>query len=208
MAIGRTEDWDTARDSVMLRHRESVCDPIRVTHLGQRSIRPHSKAGHMTAIDQSRPRCKKPLRGGGRPHMSQSPNSALIDMPANPDELSRLAGCPSTNGVFDDAEALGRSGIGCGGGCFQAVAHRGLREVHLQREAACKSREPPGWEVPLPVGPAVRTLRLMKPVRQRRGRMPDLDAEASISEHDPLDGNAKSAPICRGNLDLCRNCDA
>ena len=78
MAIGRTEDWDTARDSVMLRHRESVCDPIRVTHLGQRSIRPHSKAGHMTAIDQTRPRCKKPLRGGGRPHMSQSPNSALF----------------------------------------------------------------------------------------------------------------------------------
>jgi len=73
MAIGRTEERDTARDSVMLRHRESVCDPIRVTHLGQRSIRPHSKAGHMTAIDQTCPRCKKTLRGGGRPHMSQSP---------------------------------------------------------------------------------------------------------------------------------------
>jgi hypothetical protein len=78
MAIGRTEERDTARDSVMLRHRESVCDPIRVTHLGQRSIRPHSKAGHMTAIDQTCPRCKKTLRGGGRPHMSQSPYSTPI----------------------------------------------------------------------------------------------------------------------------------
>ena len=78
MAIGRTEERDTARDSVMLRHRESVCDPIRVTHLGQRSIRPHSKAGHMTAIDQTCPRCKKTLRGGGRPHMSQRPRSTLL----------------------------------------------------------------------------------------------------------------------------------
>jgi hypothetical protein len=29
----------------------------------------------MTAIDQTCPRCKKTLRGGGRPHMSQSPYS-------------------------------------------------------------------------------------------------------------------------------------
>jgi hypothetical protein len=43
--------------------------PWGTTHLGQRSPRPHTKAGHMTAIDQTCPSCKKSLRDGGRPHM-------------------------------------------------------------------------------------------------------------------------------------------
>src|SRR6266567_5125693 len=60
MAIGRTEDRDTPWDPVMLQHRKSVRDPIRATHLGQRSIRSHTQAGHMTAIDQTRPSCKNP----------------------------------------------------------------------------------------------------------------------------------------------------
>jgi hypothetical protein len=53
MAIGRAEDRDTPRNPAALRRRVHVRDPIRATHLGQRSSRPHSKAGHMTAIDQN-----------------------------------------------------------------------------------------------------------------------------------------------------------
>ena len=68
MAIGRTEDRDTPRDPVMLQHRKSVRDPIRVTHLGQRSIGPHTQAGHMTAIDQTRPSCIKILATAGAVH--------------------------------------------------------------------------------------------------------------------------------------------
>src|SRR5215469_3626192 len=37
MAIGRSEDRDTPWDPMVLRHHFSVWDPIRVTHLGQRS---------------------------------------------------------------------------------------------------------------------------------------------------------------------------
>ena len=69
MAIGRTEDRDTPLNPVGLQPRQDVWDPIRVTHLGQRSIRPHTQAGHMTAIDQTRPSCSKSLQTGGRPHM-------------------------------------------------------------------------------------------------------------------------------------------
>jgi hypothetical protein len=69
MAIGRSEDRNSPGNPVRLQPRRPVWDPIRVTHLGQRSIRPHTKAGHMTAIDQTRPSCKKSLHGGGRPHM-------------------------------------------------------------------------------------------------------------------------------------------
>ena len=36
----------------MLRHHRDVWDPIRVTHLGQRSYDRTTKAGHMTAFDQ------------------------------------------------------------------------------------------------------------------------------------------------------------
>ena len=67
MAIGRTEDRDTPRDPVMPRHRKNVRNPIRVTHLGQRSIRPHTQAGHMTAIDQTHP-SQKILATGGAVH--------------------------------------------------------------------------------------------------------------------------------------------
>jgi hypothetical protein len=68
MAIGRTEDRNTLGNPLGRQPRRDVRGPIRVTHLGPRSTRPHSKAGHMTAIDQTRPSCKKSLRGGGRPH--------------------------------------------------------------------------------------------------------------------------------------------
>jgi len=68
MAIGRSEDRKSPGNPTMLRHREYVWDPIRVTHLGQRSIRPHTQAGHMTAIDQTRSSCQT-LQSGGRPHM-------------------------------------------------------------------------------------------------------------------------------------------
>jgi len=36
----------------VLRHHRDVWDPIRVTHLGQRSYDRTTKAGHMTAFDQ------------------------------------------------------------------------------------------------------------------------------------------------------------
>src|ERR1700681_3550363 len=64
MAIGRTEDRDTPRDPTMLRHHGNVRDPIRETHLGQRSIRPRTQAGHMTAIDQYHHRRKSLARPG------------------------------------------------------------------------------------------------------------------------------------------------
>ena len=69
MAIGRTEDRDTPFNPVGLQPRQDVWDPVRVTHLGLRSDRPHIKAGHMTAIDQTRRSRKKSLQSGGRPHM-------------------------------------------------------------------------------------------------------------------------------------------
>src|SRR5438552_7987121 len=50
MVIGRSEDRDTPWHPTTLRRRARVEGPIRVTHLGQRSIRPHTQAGHMTAI--------------------------------------------------------------------------------------------------------------------------------------------------------------
>ena len=53
MAIGRTEDRDTPRNPMALQRHLHVRDPIRATHLGQRSHRPHTKAGHMTASDQT-----------------------------------------------------------------------------------------------------------------------------------------------------------
>ena len=45
-------------------HRESVCDPIRVTHLGQRSCDRTTQAGHMAATDQSHRRCQHLARRG------------------------------------------------------------------------------------------------------------------------------------------------
>jgi hypothetical protein len=52
MVIGRTEDRDTPLNPVGLQPRQDVWDPVRVIHLGQRSTRPRTQAGHMTAIDQ------------------------------------------------------------------------------------------------------------------------------------------------------------
>src|SRR6266542_1259543 len=64
MAIGRTEDRNTPGNSLGHKPRRDVRGPIRVTHLGPRSTQPHTKAGHMTAIDQTRPSCKNPCEAG------------------------------------------------------------------------------------------------------------------------------------------------
>jgi hypothetical protein len=66
MAIGRTEDRDTPRDPVMCNIATVFGSPIRATHLGQRSMRPRTQAGHMTAIDQTRPGCTKSLHERGQ----------------------------------------------------------------------------------------------------------------------------------------------
>src|SRR5437868_3853875 len=58
MAIGRSEDRDNPWDPVVLRHHGSVWGPIRATHLGQRSRRPHHKG---RTYDRNRPeqsRCR------------------------------------------------------------------------------------------------------------------------------------------------------
>ena len=65
MAIGRTEDRDTPGNPLGRRPRRDVWDPIRVTHLGPRSTWPHIKAGHMTAIDQTRPQLQQVLAKRG-----------------------------------------------------------------------------------------------------------------------------------------------
>jgi hypothetical protein len=59
MAIGRTEDRNTPGNPLGHVPRRDVWGPIRVTHLGPRSTRPHIKAGHMTAIDQTRPQLQQ-----------------------------------------------------------------------------------------------------------------------------------------------------
>jgi hypothetical protein len=64
MAIGRTEDRNTPGNPLGRRPHRDVWGPIRVTHLGPRSTWPHIRAGHMTAIDQTRRNCKKSLRSG------------------------------------------------------------------------------------------------------------------------------------------------
>src|SRR5712675_2089274 len=65
MAIGRAEDRDTPWDPVMFNIARMFRSPIRVTHLGQRSDRPHTQAGHMTAIDQTCFSCVKSLHARG-----------------------------------------------------------------------------------------------------------------------------------------------
>jgi hypothetical protein len=64
MVIGRSEDRDNPWDPLVLRHRLHVQDPIREPHLGQRPTVPHSKAGHMTAIDRNRFCCPTLARRG------------------------------------------------------------------------------------------------------------------------------------------------
>ena len=65
MAIGRTEDRNTPGNPLGHVPRRDVWGPIRVTHLGPRSPRPHIKAGHMTAIDQTRPQLQQVLAKRG-----------------------------------------------------------------------------------------------------------------------------------------------
>jgi hypothetical protein len=49
---------------MVLRHHFPVWDPIRVTHLGQRSFDRTAKAGHMTATDQAHSSCYALARRG------------------------------------------------------------------------------------------------------------------------------------------------
>ena len=64
MVIGRSEDRDNPRNPLVLRHHVPVWDPIRVTHLGQRSRDRTTQAGHMAATDQSHRRCQRLARRG------------------------------------------------------------------------------------------------------------------------------------------------
>src|SRR5215467_15033550 len=63
MVIGRSEDRDNPWNPLVLRHHVHVWDPIRVPHLGQRSYDRTTKAGHMTAFDQTS-RCQALARRG------------------------------------------------------------------------------------------------------------------------------------------------
>jgi hypothetical protein len=53
MVIGRSEDRDNPWCPLVLRHHRNVWDPIRVPHLGPRSVDRAPKAEHMTAFDQT-----------------------------------------------------------------------------------------------------------------------------------------------------------
>ena len=65
MVIGQSEDRDTPRCPAVLRHHCRVWDPIRATHLGQRSTDRTTQAGHMTATDQTTHRsCTRPCETG------------------------------------------------------------------------------------------------------------------------------------------------
>jgi len=64
MVIGRSEDRDNPWNPLVLRHHVPVWDPIRVTHLGQRSCDRTTQAGHMAATDQSHRRCQHLARRG------------------------------------------------------------------------------------------------------------------------------------------------
>src|SRR5215472_8275936 len=80
MVIGRSEDRDNPWGPMVLGHHLRCLGPDPRTPSGPAVIRPHTKAGHMTAFDQTftlaaplrdggRPHMAAPLRDGGRPHM-------------------------------------------------------------------------------------------------------------------------------------------
>jgi hypothetical protein len=64
MVIGRSEDRDNPRDPLVLRYHHDVWDPIRVTHLGQRSFGRTTQAEHMIAIDQTPSQLLPPCKTG------------------------------------------------------------------------------------------------------------------------------------------------
>ena len=76
MAIGRTEDRNTPGNPFGRISRRDVWGPIRVTHLGPRSKWLHIKAGHMTAIDQTRPQLQQVLAKRGRSLIASPLSSA------------------------------------------------------------------------------------------------------------------------------------
>ena len=84
MASGRTEDRNTPGNPLGHKPRRDVRGPIRVTHLGPRSTRPHTKAGHMTAIDRPIPTAKILARRG--------PSTQGFRIPARDDLSARGEG--------------------------------------------------------------------------------------------------------------------
>jgi hypothetical protein len=83
MVIGRSEDRDNPWDRLVLRHHCSVWNPIRVTHLGQRSTDRTAKAGHMTATDQT--------VAAAQPDLLIPLITAAVPQPSN-----SMLGCAST----------------------------------------------------------------------------------------------------------------
>src|SRR6266851_6910296 len=120
MAIGRTEDRDTPRNPLMLRHRVYVQDPIRATHLGQRSPTAHTGRTH----DRNRPDPSRQLhkilatRGpsthGFRARPFGPPRNDVVatrrrcPMAADPDCIfcKIVAGAVPCFKLFEDAETL------------------------------------------------------------------------------------------------------
>src|ERR1700740_2992042 len=102
MAIGRSEDRDTPWSPLVLRHRYPVWDPIRVTHLGQRSFDRTIQAGHMTATDQAHLSCYVLARRGPSTYVDSQRfrdglqlllrlcrSAAIMDI-RRPDEMGRF----------------------------------------------------------------------------------------------------------------------
>ena len=106
MAIGRTEDRNTPGNPLGHVPRRDVWGPIRVTHLGPRSTRPHIKAGHMTAIDQNRPQLQQVLakrgpstQGFRMPARRSCPRRALRAGVRKPSPQASLSGASLKDSV-------------------------------------------------------------------------------------------------------------
>src|ERR1700704_4899483 len=116
MAIGRAEDRDTPWDPVMFNIARMFRSPVRVTHLGQRSDRPHTQAGHMTAIDQtcfSRIKslhARGPSTHGSRP--APGPKWGILSPPAPARTYDGAKECISGREPWRSGSALGRGASG------------------------------------------------------------------------------------------------
>src|SRR3984893_9059671 len=148
MVIGRSEDRDNPWDRLVLRHHCSVWNPIRVTHLGQRSTDRTAKAGHMTATDQT-VAAAQPLQAGGRPHMP---------VPARPqtNQLSTISQSPIGSRKKAPSKACPGPGSGGGlasGGVMKAPSLTQLEASQpLANDQVPLSTYPPSTGIALPVG--------------------------------------------------------
>jgi hypothetical protein len=93
MAIGRTDDRNNPRDPVALRRRDSVREPIGVTHLGQRS---------------------PPTAQTGRTHDRNRPDPSPLLNPCNPGAvhtwIPAFAGMTRERGAIPPAAAYAAAG--------------------------------------------------------------------------------------------------